>query len=290
MNMNEELTQYYKCVDITPVDKMRTYNEMFSAFDCEKKDDCRAVCKDAWRQNQNQTSTSFLFAPPIKGYGVHVSQYYQDGKYEGVCIPRIVVLSLSRPQPEPSTDLLHPNNTSQAQSQGSGGGRNEHWPRTLMTVRSLLYPSISNIKNKSCQEIEQLFVHVRTAKCCSNVNGGSQEPAKVYADCGVYLRKELSILKPDAVVTQGVHARDAAQNHAFDVANRVTRIAVPSIPSRIVNLKENNQSTYWLPMIFPTETYGHMKTWDEQAGTECNGVRKNLVRYGKKIKNFIENR
>ena len=284
MNMNDQLKQYYKSVDIASIDKMRTYSEMFSAFDCEKKDDCRAVCK------KKSNPTDFLFSPPIKGDGVYVSQYYQDSQYDGVRIPRIVVLSLSRPQPDPSKDLIHPNNTSQAQSQGSRGGRNEHWPRTLMTVRSLLYPFISNIKNKSCQEIEQLFVHVRTAKCCSNAGGGCQEPARVYANCGVYLYRELSILKPDVIVTQGSPARDAAQNHAFNVANRVTAIKVPSIPSRIVTLKENNQSTYWLPMIFPTETYGHMKTWDKQAGTECNGVRNNLVRYGEKIKKFIDNR
>ena len=148
--MNEELTQYYESVGIAPVDKMRTYNEMFSAFECKQKDDCWAVCQ------KGSNTTDFLFSPPIKGDGVHVSQYYQDGRYQGIRIPRIVVLSLSRPQPDLSTDLFPPNNTSQAQSQGSGGGRNEHWPRTLTTVRSLLYPFISNISD---EEIEQLFVH-----------------------------------------------------------------------------------------------------------------------------------
>ena len=289
MNMKEELKQYHESVDITPVDKMRTYNEMFSTFDCGKKDDCRAICKKSWCKNPK--GDEFLFSPPIKGEGdIHLSQYYQDGWYQGIKIPRIVVLSLSRPQPEPGEDRLPPNNTSQAQSQGSGGDRNEHWPRTLLTVRSLLYPSIS-IKNKSDEEIEQLFVHVRTAKCCSNAGGGRQEDGKVYANCGVYLPGELSILKPDVIVTQGAHARDATQNRAFNnVDPIVTKIKVSCIPSRIVTLKENNQSTYWLPMIFPTETFGHMKTWDEQAGEESNGVRKNLVHYGEKIKEFIENR
>ena len=283
MNMNEELTQYHESVGITPVDNMRTYDEMFSAFKCEQKDDCWAVCQ------KGSNTTDFLFSPPIKGEGdIHVSQCYQDGKYQGVRIPRIVVLSLSRPLPEPGKDLLPPNNISQAQSQGSGGGRNEHWPRTLTTVRSLLYPFISNISD---EEIEQLFVHVRTAKCCSNVGGGRNEDDKVYANCGIYLREELSILKPDAIVTQGVPAYKAAQKHALnvDVAQRVTKIRIPSIPARIVTLKENNQSTYWLPMIFPTRPY-NMSTWDKQAGTECNGVRKNLVCYGEKIKKFIENR
>ena len=122
MNMNKELKQYHESVDIAPVDKMRTYNEMFSAFGCEKKYDCRAICKKNWCKNPK--GAKFLFSPPIKGEGgIHVSQFYQNGRYQGIKIPRIVILSLSRPQPEPSTDLLHPNNTSQAQSQGTGGDR-----------------------------------------------------------------------------------------------------------------------------------------------------------------------
>ena len=95
------------------------------------------------------------------------------------------------------------------------------------------------------------------------------------------------------IVSQGVPAYKAAQNEALDVddvAQRITKIKVPSIQARIVTLKENNQRIYWLPMIFPTNTHGHMNTWDKQAGEGCNGVRKNLVRYGEKIKKFIENR
>ena len=183
MNMNEELTQYHESVGITPVDNKRTYDEMFSAFKCKQKDDCWAVCQ------KGSNTTDFLFSPPIKGEGdIHVSQFYQNGRYQGIKIPRIVILSLSRPQPEPGEDLLN-----LPPPQGFGGDRNQHWPRTLLTVRSLLYPFIGNTDDSP---IEKLFVHVRTAKCCSNVGGWRNENKKVYANCGVYLSKELSILKP----------------------------------------------------------------------------------------------
>ena len=287
MNMNEELKRYYERVDIAPVDKMRTYDEMFSAFSCKKKYDCWAVCKNAWCQDQNQTTLSFLFAPPIKGARFHVSQYYQGRQYEGVRIPRIVVLSLSRPQPKPSEDLCLSDNISQAQSQGSGGGRNQHWSRTLLTVRSLLYPFIGNTDDSP---IEKLFVHVRTAKCCSNVGGGSKEEKKVYENCGGFLPGELSILKPDVIVTQGNDAHGRAQEHAFNVDKKVKVSGLDPSIAYIVNLKHDNSSVYWLKMIFPTNRYGHMKKWDEQAGEECDGVRKNLVHYGEKIKEFIDNR
>ena len=281
MNMKEELKQYHESVDIAPVDKMRTYNEMFSEFGCEKRYDCRAVCKENWCKNQNEAE--FLFSPPIKGEGgIHVSRYYQDGEYEGIKIPRIMILSLSRPQPKPGEDLLDP-----PPPQRSGGDRNQHWPRTLLTVRSLLYPFIGNTDDSP---IEKLFVHVRTAKCCSNVGGGSKEEKKVYENCGVFLPGELSILKPDVIVTQGNDAHGRAQEHAFNVVKKVEVSGLDPSIAYIANLKHDNRSTYWLRMIFPTNRYGHMKKWDKQAGEEYNGVRKNLVHYGEKIKEFIENR
>lgn len=126
---SQSAARHYANIGRTIVDKMRTYNEMFSAFGCKKN-----RCKYPY-----------------------------------------VVLSMSRPQPDSSTDLRHRNNTSQEESQESEGGLNEHWRKTLMTVQSLLYPFISNIKDKSNEELYDLFFHVRTAKCCSNADGGSNE-------------------------------------------------------------------------------------------------------------------
>lgn len=283
--MNEELSQYYESKRIAPVKKMSSYDEMFKAFCCDNKDDCQEVCRQEYKK-ENSTVADFCFSPPIVDEGVAVSPYYQDGQYRGICIPRIVVLSLSRPKPDLSSDLLNP-----PESQASGGGTNWHWPKTLETVRSLLYPVIGN---KDDNLIEKLFVHVRTAKCCSNYKGGKSEPGKVYKNCGVYLPGELSILKPDVIVTQGAPARDEAQNHAFNVDRRVTKIKVPSIPSRIVNLKGDKRRVYWLPMIFPTYIGGHMNTWEQQAGpiieSDPQVVRGNLGRYGERIMRFIENK
>lgn len=277
--MNGQLSQYYESKDIAPVEKMSSYDGMFEAFCCKKKNDCREVCLEEYKK-LNHTVGGFCFSPPIVGGGVDVSQYYQDGQYKGTCIPRIVVLSLSRPQPDPSSDLLNP-----PESQASGGDRNQHWPKTLETVRSLLYPVIGY---KDDNLIEKLFVHVRTAKCCSNAGGGSNEDKKVYANCGVYLPGELSILKPNVIVTQGGNARRAVQQYAFNAIRSVTVFGLDPCIAHIAELQDDNHSVYWLPMIFPTNRYGHMKTWDKQAGKECNGVRKNLVRYGEEIMRFID--
>ena len=249
MTKKKQLDQYYKDVGIAPVASMNTYEEMFCAFKCKKKADCREACFGDW----NEKKKEFLFQPHPEKDSITVSQEYQDGKYHGDRIPRIVVLSLSAPQPNPGQILSIPQPL-EAESKSSPGGQNKHWPKTLVTVRSLLSPFIF-CEDESTKEIEKLFVHVRTAKCCSNADGGHMEPGKVYANCGEYLGKELSILKPDVIVTQGNKARDMAKRHAFNAIEQVKGLDLGLDLERpiaqIVNLKEGKQRVYWLKMTFP---------------------------------------
>lgn len=123
------------------------------------------------------------------------------------------------------------------------------------------------------------------------------EPGKVYANCGEYLGKELSILKPDVIVTQGNKARDMAKRHAFNAIEQVKGLDLGLDLERpiaqIVNLKEGNQRVYWLKMTFPA--WNWMWRWKKEAGpaieSESYGVgakREHLVRYGKAIKDFLE--
>ena len=286
MNMNEELTQYYESVDIVPVDKMRTYDEMFSAFKCKQKDDCWAVCKKKWCKDPH--GDKFLFSPPIKGEGdIHVSQCYQDGKYQGICIPRIVVLSLSAPMPDFSSVEITERKP-----------LNPHWRGTTTTVRSLLHPFIEldlagNAGDQSTNIIEQLFVHLRTAKCCSNAGGSSSEPDQVYENCGRYLSKEVSVFKPDVIVTQGNKAHYQSEKHIFDKNAKKTAVrpvqGIPNSIARIVSLKGDNRRVYWLRSYFP---YGSF--YSSHAGppipSEYHLVgahREYLVRYGKDIQQFM---
>ena len=271
MTMQEQLDQYYECVGIAPVASMNTYEEMFSAFKCKKKVDCRDACRGAWNKKEK-----FLFLPHPEKDSITVSQEYQDGKYHDDRIPRIVVLSLSKRKPwgqPPAT-----------------------WRETLAMVRSLLHPFIASenfpkpgINKENQKEIEKLFVHVRTAKCCSNAN----EPGKVYANCGGYLGEELSILKPDVIVTQGNKARDMAKQHAFNAIEQVKGLDLERPIAHIVNLKEGNLRVYWLPLYLPNFLKGFFFQAGDKIDSESHVVgakRKNLVRYGEAIKDFINDR
>ena len=286
-DMQNHLNKYYKKDRISPVKNTGNFNNMFNEFGCLWKEDCRAAAA-------LNGAESFIFAPRTEG--VNVSKYYSDGEYKGDRIPRIVVISLSAPRPDISTAK----NETCSQTKKV---QNYHWPETLMTVRSLLCPFISPEKFPKPELIEKLFVHLRTAKCCSNAEGGNQEPRQVYENCGPYLGEEVRILKPDVIVTQGNYAHWQAEKHVFE--QNAANIAVEEVEdidysnsiARIVNLKEDNRSVYWLRAIFPTLRWGHMKRWHEQAGPEIKvegtgegEMRKNLVRYGEKIKKYLQSR
>ena len=183
---------------------------------------------------------------------------------------------------------------------------NPHWRGTTTTVRSLLCSFIclgpaGNSKDKNTKIIEKLFVHVRTGKCFSNANGSYQEPGQLYDHCGGYLRKEVSILKPDVIVTQSNTVHDTSEQYVFEEGageapvREVEGIDNCNSIARIVHLQEGNRKVYWLRSYFP---YGWRFYSPNHAGPaiDCNsdGVetrgkkRKNLVLYGKDIKRFMD--
>lgn len=307
MTMKEQLDQYYKNEKIEPVSWNNDRMKMFSAFRCCQKGDCYSACLDAFCRAKNKED-GFLFQPhtnePLTATTT-VSDYYQDGNYHGDRIPRIVVLSLSIPQPEPLS-VPQP-----AANPKTYLDPDAHWSRTLVTVRSLLHPFIAPERfpkpvikedDKSKKEVEELFVHVRTAKCCSNAGKppSSQEPPEVYENCGKYLGEELSILKPDVIVTQGNKARDMAKCHAFNAIEQVKGLDLERPIAYIAKLKEDDRRVYWLKMTFPSKRWKRwLRRWCLEAGpaieSESNvdpkrAKREHLVSYGKAIKQFINDR
>ena len=295
--MQNELDAYYEEVGIASVKKETrngcyNYDKMFCSFRCPNKDSCRDACEDAYKKRSGG-NPEFIFSPRMEG--AEVSRCYEEQKYKGHRIPRIVVVSLSVPKPESKPPC--PSEESKSCS------LNPHWRGTTTTVRSLFCPFIClaparDSKDESTKIIEKLLVHVRTGKCCSNVGGKNQEPYQLYEYCGEYLRKEVSILKPDVIVTQGGPAHDMSKKYVFDVIKKRTVGDIDNSDSiaHIVRLKEGNRKVYWLRSYFP---YGRFYSQNhagpaidcESDEVENRGKkRKNLVLYGQDIKKFMEER
>ena len=295
--MQNKLNRYYEEASIAPVkeeedSKGYYYEKMFSSFCCPKKDSCREACRAEYRSSDEDPK--FLFSPRTEC--VEVSQYYAEREYKGHRIPRIVVISLSVPKPELKPD------SKPEQAESKPFSLNPHWRGTTTTIRSLLDPFIKldpTKDDKSKKIIEKLFVHVRTAKCCSNVGGTSQEPYQLYENCGGYLGKEVSILRPDVIVTQGNATHDMAEQYVFEEGageapvREVKGITDYDSIVRIVNLKEDNRRVYWLRSYFPYGRFYSQNHAGPKIDSESHIVganRKNLVLYGQDIKKFMEER
>ena len=281
--MENKLKKYYEEVGIASVKEVEDskgkydYEKMFDSFGCRKKDDCRDACRNAYKPSAKDKE--FTFSPRTER--VKVSQYYSEKKYKGHSIPRIVVVSLSASKPmkkKPEEVKAFP--------------PNPHWRGTTTTIRSLLdpfYRCLDPVADKKSQEIiEKLFFHVRTAKCFSNANGTGQEPAQLYKNCGGYLSKEVSILEPDVVVTQGDAAHYMAAQHVFE---NVEVGKVKGIANSIERLKEDNRRVYWLKSYFPYGRFYSANHAGPKIGCESHIVGaklENLVRYGRDIKKFMD--
>ena len=257
--MQNKLKKYYEEASIASAEEVEDengcydYEKMFRSFRCSKKDSCRDACEKAYERSVGDTG--FIFSPRTEC--IPVSQYYEEREYKGLRIPRIVVISLSVPKPDIKREESEPK-------------WNPHWRGTTTTVRSLLCPIIcldpagDNPADESTKIIEELFVHVRTGKCFSNANGSDQEPCQLYKNCGCYLKREVSILKPDVIVTQSNTVHDMSEQYVFEEGAReapvkeVEGIADSDSIARIVHLKEDNWKVYWLRSRFPTWRAGFL--------------------------------
>ena len=138
----------------------------------------------------------------------------------------------------------------------------------------------------------------------SNANGTGQEPALLYENCGGYLSKEVSVLEPDVIVTQGNHAHWQAEKYVFDENAKNTPVeeveGIAKSIARIVHLKEDNKKVYWLRSLFPgkttrvagvrvnfySEVYAGLEV-DSERGI-AGAKRENFVRYGRDVKKFMD--
>ena len=120
----------------------------------------------------------------------------------------------------------------------------------------------------------------------------------MYESCGEYLRKEVSILQPDVIVTQGNTVHDKSEKYVFDVIKKrpVQDQDISDADSRayIVRLKEGKRRVYWLKLYFPYGRFYSQNHAGPAIDSESDGIenrgkkRKNLVLYGKDIKEFMD--
>lgn len=139
-----------------------------------------------------------------------------------------------------------------------------HMKRTLETVREIIGTRESDLP---------AFAMVNAAKCCRKTSS-RMVPAKLYRNCRPFLIEEIEILRPDILYTQGVKAKEVAQqipqqprgeiDAAIAENSMVDDATAASVRSYLNIVGIANRPTVWLHSPHPCSWGRLWWTWRAQ--------------------------
>jgi Uracil DNA glycosylase superfamily len=207
--MLKKLEGYYKQNGILATD-----------FFCKHKSECSNGCEN--------------FTGPKSAF---VSSGYEKGS-----LPRLLFLSLD----SGSGDKIDENRLPYAVRKQEEELRDvfalpkhKHWFRTHELAWYIFKKFNKSLK---IEEAKGYFSHANSAKCCMNNSQRKKADKILFKNCQKYLKKELEILEPKIIVTQGNEAKDAV------LKILESRIKIDDFAS-IINI--NNRETFWLHTYHP---------------------------------------
>ena len=168
------------------VDDLRRYYEaqgiLATRFTCCHQADC------------SRGSASFT-GPKSAYFGEH----YEDAHSLG--LPRLLFVSLDSGSAGSCAEKRLPSAVWPPVTEESLGRRNRHWYRTHELAACI----VNRIRGTSMKpwEAAPYFAHTNSAKCCQNKLGRGQADGRLFKNCRPYLSRELAVLRPDVIVTQG---------------------------------------------------------------------------------------
>ncbi len=220
------------------------------SFKCKYNQECRQFANDG---NMTETKMSMV------------------GSKYGIQYPKIIVVSLDPPSgirtdgnprwqfntPKKRTtefvSLTHEKDNYNIDRP------NPHWAMTQIIVKEILalwgYKANRNsavvLESYSGRHIENVsayFAHVNVAKCSMNNEGQRQANSFVHNTCSQsYLLKELSLLEPDILISQGATTNKILGKMFIDREISVSELPISDI------LKFGSQICLWIPMHHPTQ-------------------------------------
>ena len=159
-----------------------------------------------------------------RGHGIWVGKEYEKGE-----VPKLLFLSLDSGSAE-----LDPNKrTMEAAREWNlkwlpgKGDKPRHWYRTQQFAWHMFNEfnntfsttlDIGNVDENydfkpliEIHKIKPYYAAANSAKCCMNNERRSQADSILFKNCSEYILRELAILHPDILVTQGKYARMVAE-------------------------------------------------------------------------------
>ncbi|MCC7264230.1 MAG: hypothetical protein IT369_17100 [Candidatus Latescibacteria bacterium] len=126
------------------------------------------------------------------------------------------------------------------------------------------------------EDAKKHFAHANSAKCCMNKQQNGMADSVLFRNCQGYLKRELEILDPKIVVSQGDKAKNAIQQLLECRLSTIDKF------SSIIRL--NGKEVFWLHTYHPRrvgEFYQHRRfNWETR---EAEG----WVFYAERIHHFI---
>jgi hypothetical protein len=150
---------------------------------------------------------------------------------------------------------------------------NPHWAMTQIIVKDIIEMYgfraqrnaavvLESYSGRPIENVSAYFCHVNVAKCSMNNEGQRQANEEVHNRCSHYLNDELTILKPDILISQG-----ASTNKLLGTRLIKREIKVSDLPFiKVINF--NGLPVLWMPMHHPTQQINKIRAlWPEYKQT-----------------------
>jgi len=207
--MLKELEGYYKQNGILATD-----------FFCKHKSECSGDCEN--------------FTGPK-------SAFVSSG-YENEVLPRLLFLSLDSGSGDKNNDNRLPSAVRKLEEARDvlALSKHKHWFRTHELAWYILKKFNATLK---IEEAKDYFAHANSAKCCMNKLQRKKADKILFKNCQGYLKKELEILNPKIIVTQGNEAKKAIL--------QLLELRINNIDDFSSIIKINNREIFWLHTYHP---------------------------------------
>lgn len=187
------------------LDAVKSYYEtegiLSTSFTCELKGACATSGSDSGPKS------------------AHVGSRY------GLGVPRMLFVSLDAGWADPSAEERTPEavreNTERVGIKDSAP--NTHWYRTCELAREILSQFKQELRQTCLGDITPYFAHTNASKCCPSGSGGNASSV-AYLNCHRYLKREVSVLDPDVLVTQGREAEVSLRALLTDEVNKMPNV------------------------------------------------------------------
>jgi hypothetical protein len=202
------------------------------------------------------------------------SAYVSSGYEQGV-LPRLLFLSLDSGSGDKNDEDRLPTAVRKQEEERDvlALAKHKHWFRThelAWYVLKAFHPSLK------VEEAKKYFAHANSAKCCMNKAQKEKADTVLFKNCQGYLKRELEILDPAIIVTQG--------NEAKKVILQLLERRLRTIDDFSSIIRLNSKEIFWL------HTY-HPNNWGAFNRHRCfnkdTGVAEGWAFYSERIYEFV---